>query len=43
MKVIHAVPVEPIPNILTGDAAKGYATGYAFFLVRVVVLIRHSA
>lgn len=25
----HAVPVEPIPNILTGDAAKGYATGYA--------------
>lgn len=25
----HAVLVEPIPNILSGDASKGYPTGYA--------------
>lgn len=25
----HAVPIEPIPTILSGDAAKAYSTGYA--------------
>ena len=25
----HAVPVEPVPNILISDGAKGYSTGYA--------------